>query len=44
LLARFLGGRTGFHRLERWQTAYLPVFMLWAAAVVLVLPPIFAFA
>jgi hypothetical protein len=44
LLARFLGGRTGFHRLERWQTAYLPVFMLWAVAIVLAFPPLFGFA
>jgi hypothetical protein len=44
LLARFLAGKSGVHRLERWQTAYLPVFMLWAAAVVLVFPPTFAFA
>ena len=42
--ARFLTGRTRFHRLERWQTAYLPVFALWAAAVVVVLPPLFAFS
>ena len=33
-----------FHRLERWQTTYLPVFALWAAAVVVVLPPAFGFA
>ncbi|MGH8868161.1 MAG: hypothetical protein ACRDYU_09205, partial [Actinomycetes bacterium] len=26
LSARFLTGRTAFHRLERWQTGYLPVF------------------
>jgi hypothetical protein len=44
LSARFVAGRTGFHRLERWQTAYLPVFALWAAAVVLVFPPLFVFA
>jgi hypothetical protein len=44
LSARFLVGKTGFHRLERWQTSYLPVFGLWAAAVVLVFPPLFAFA
>jgi hypothetical protein len=43
LSLRFLRGRTAFHRLERWQTSYLPVFALWAAAVVAVLPPIFAF-
>ena len=41
---RFLAGRTAFHRLERWQTRYLPVFALWAAVVVAVLPPVFAFA
>lgn len=41
--ARFLAGRTGFHQLERWQTGYLPVFALWAAAVVVVLPPLFGF-
>ena len=33
-----------FHRLERWQTAYLPVFALWAAAVVVIVPPAFGFA
>jgi hypothetical protein len=43
LSLRFLGGRIAFHRLERWQTAYLPVFAVWLAAVVLVLPPLFAF-
>ena len=43
LSARFLAGRTTFHRLERWQTSYLPVFALWATSVVVVLPPIFAF-
>jgi hypothetical protein len=43
LSVRFLGGRGTFRPLERWQTAYLPVFPLWAAAVVVVLPPLFAF-
>jgi hypothetical protein len=43
LSARFLTGRSTLHRLERWQTAYLPVFALWAAAVVVILPPLFAF-
>lgn len=43
LSARFLAGRVAFHRMERWQTAYLPVFALWAAAVVVILPPLFAF-
>ena len=43
LSARFLRGRSTLHRLERWQTAYLPVFALWATAVVVILPPLFAF-
>jgi hypothetical protein len=44
LSLRFLTGRIAFHRLERWQTSYLPVFALWAATVVAVLPPLFAFS
>ena len=43
LSARFLTGRTTFHRLERWQTTYLPVFGVWAATVVVILPPLFSF-
>jgi hypothetical protein len=43
LSARFLTRRSTLHRLERWQTTYLPVFALWAATVVVVLPPLFAF-
>ena len=43
LSARFMTGRGTFHRLERWQTGYLPVFAIWAAAVVVVLPPLFSF-
>ncbi|MEA2843925.1 MAG: hypothetical protein QOJ69_1596, partial [Actinomycetota bacterium] len=43
LTTRFLTGHSTFHRLERWQTAYLPVFPLWAATVVFILPPVFAF-
>ncbi|MDP8928008.1 MAG: permease prefix domain 1-containing protein [Actinomycetota bacterium] len=43
LSTRFLIGKSTFHRLERWQTAYLPVFALWAAAVVVIFPPLFAF-
>lgn len=44
LSVRFLAGRVAFHRLEHWQTTYLPAFGLWAAAVVVVLPLLFAFA
>lgn len=43
LSVRFLAGRSNLHHLERWQTSYLPVFALWAAAVVVVLPPAFGF-
>jgi hypothetical protein len=43
LSTRFLRRRSTLHRLERWQTTYLPVFALWAAVVVVVLPPLFAF-
>jgi hypothetical protein len=44
LAARFLLRRSRLHRLERWQTGYLPVFAVWAAAVVVVLPPLFGFS
>jgi len=44
LSSRFLAGRSTLHRLERWQTTYLPVFALWAATVVVVLPPLFGFS
>jgi hypothetical protein len=44
LSVRFLTRRTGLHRLERWQTTYLPVFALWAGAVVVLLPPLFGFS
>jgi hypothetical protein len=43
LSARFLTRRSTLHRLERWQTTYLPVFALWAATVVVILPPLFGF-
>ena len=43
LAVRFLRRRSSLHRLERWQTAYLPVFALWAATVVVVLPLVFGF-
>jgi hypothetical protein len=43
LSARFLRRRSTLHRLERWQTTYLPIFALWAAAVVVILPPVFGF-
>jgi hypothetical protein len=44
LSGRFLTGRSSLHRLERWQTGYLPALALWAACVLVVLPPLFSFA
>jgi hypothetical protein len=43
LSTRFIARRSTFHRVERWQTTYLPIFAIWAAAVVVVLPPVFGF-
>ena len=43
LYARFLGRRVGFTSLERWQTAYVPVYVVWAWAVVVVFPLVFRF-
>jgi hypothetical protein len=41
--ARFLGRRGPFAALERWQIAYLPVYCIWAALVVVVFPPVFGY-
>jgi hypothetical protein len=41
---RLLAGRDRPVHLERWQTGYLPVFLVWVLVVILVLPPLFAFA
>ncbi|MGK2966134.1 MAG: hypothetical protein ACSLFM_11095, partial [Tepidiformaceae bacterium] len=43
LLTAFLRHKRPFAHLERWQTAYIPVFGAWAAIVVIVFPPLFAF-
>lgn len=43
LQLRFLMRKTRFERLERWQTGYLPVYLAWAAIVVVVFPPVFGF-
>ncbi len=40
---RFLRGRAPFASLERWQTAYLPVYSIWAGIVVVGFPPVFGF-
>jgi Domain of unknown function (DUF4153) len=44
LYAAFLRGRQSFRALEAWQTAYLPVYSTWAALVVALFPPLFAYA
>ena len=44
LYTRFLRGRNGMASMERWQTSFLPVYLLWAAAVVVVFPVIFGFS
>ena len=43
LYARFLSNRSPFARLERWQTAYLPAFAVWAWIVVALFPVIFKY-
>ena len=43
LYIRFVRGRGAFAPLERWQTAYLPVYAIWAAVVVVVFPPLFRY-
>jgi hypothetical protein len=44
LQLRFLRGRVRYAVLERWQTSYVPIYLAWAAVVVVVFPPVFAFA
>ena len=43
LYARFLRHRGSFAVLERWQIAYLPVYSVWAALVVVMFPPVFGY-
>ena len=43
LYARFLLGSGSFAALEQWQMAYLPVYSIWAAVVVVVFPPVFGY-
>ena len=43
LYVRFLSNRGPFAALERWQIAYLPVYSVWAALVVVVFPPAFGY-
>ncbi|MCU1382311.1 MAG: rane protein [Acidobacteria bacterium] len=43
LYAGFLRHRRSFAALERWQIAYLPVYSVWAALVVVLFPPVFGY-
>ncbi|HEU0005196.1 MAG TPA: permease prefix domain 1-containing protein [Terriglobia bacterium] len=43
LYARFLRHHGSFADLERWQIAYLPVYSVWAALVVVIFPPMFGY-
>jgi hypothetical protein len=43
LYASFLRHRGSFTALERWQIAYLPVYAVWAALVVIMFPPLFGY-
>ena len=43
LYADFLRRRGSFAALERWQIAYLPVYSVWAALVVVMFPPVFGY-
>lgn len=43
LYIRFLRKRGSFSDLERWQTDYMPVYVAWAAIVVIVFPPLFRY-
>jgi hypothetical protein len=43
LYAFFLRRKGLFAALEQWQVAYLPVYSVWAALVVLVFPPVFGY-
>jgi hypothetical protein len=43
LYERFVRHRGSFAALERWQIAYLPVYAVWAALVVVIFPPVFGY-
>ncbi|NYE20799.1 permease prefix domain 1-containing protein [Microbacterium immunditiarum] len=43
LQTRFVFGRERFATLESWQTAYLPVYLAWAAVVVAIFPVVFGY-
>lgn len=44
LYIRFMLNRGSYKRLVKWQSDYLPVYALWAALVVIFIPPLFSYA
>lgn len=42
--SRFVRRQTGFAALERWQTHYIPCYVIWATIVVVIFPLIFGFS
>jgi len=34
---------SGFNRIVQWQSSYLPAYLIWAALVVVLFPPVFGF-
>jgi hypothetical protein len=40
---RFILRRTPWDRLERWQTGFVPVYLVWSAIIVVVFPPLFGY-
>ena len=43
LYVRVLQSKGSMDEIERWQTNYLPIYAAWAAVVVIIFPPAFAF-
>lgn len=43
LQLRFVLGRSPWDRAERWQTAFVPVYLVWSTVVVVVFPPLFGY-
>lgn len=44
LYIRFIRGQGSISRLEKWQTDYLPIYAIWAAFVVIIIPSLFGYS
>ncbi|MDR9364291.1 MAG: hypothetical protein RI575_03050 [Balneolaceae bacterium] len=44
LYIRYILKQGSYNRLEKWQSDYLPVYAIWAALVVIFIPPLFSYA